>query len=207
MTSNLASSNMRINLNGKQMLIVEEDEGLISRWKRSLTEINISDKELVIIRNIVEAQQELCKNGMNYRIIIVDVMLPLNSKKLEEISKILEDLQIIRNEFLLHENQRNTTSETQEKYEKARERRPILLEQINGLLVEKGGIELIDKWLINNLSSHPPILFITCKSEDYIKELGYKAAHWKNVAWVVKPITGRIFIESIQDMLNNYEGE
>lgn len=194
--------NENIKFNGISILIVDDDITLTTKLKNELYQYNIN--KCTEIRSMEKANSELSEHGHEYELVILDIMLPETEKDYENIVNKNDELKIYR-ETLLHAEETITDlkPEDDKKLALARERRPIILQEIQDLIEMKGGLKILKEWF-NEYPDvpKPPIIIFSAFGDKELQDEAMHIAKWKNIEWLVKPVLPRKIVTTIQKMLD-----
>jgi len=203
----LKEEEVRERLVNRRVLIIEDDESLS---KRLVNEFKRYRAEVLVKYYVDSGLEELKKNGSNYQLIVVDVMLPQTKEEFQQIQRCRKEVDECVKILMQEDEAPPDDDEFGKRLEKAREQRKSLLNKIASLIRKLGGIEMVKDWL-NWLTKNqddedekierPPILYLTAVgNEDAIDE-GKKAAEDKDVEWLVKPVTGLRLLHAAGELI------
>ena len=193
----LKEEEIRESLEGKNILIIEDDESLS---KRLISVLKYYGVEVAIKYCVDSGLGELKECGLDYHLIVVDVMLNQTEEESQQIQswrkKVFECVEV-----LMQEDEADPKDdEFRKRLQKAREQRRTLLNQITSLIRKLGGIEMIEEWLgsltDNEKKKRPAILYLAAVGNEEAIERGKKAAKDRDVEWLIKPVTGSKLIRT-----------
>lgn len=199
----LPEEEVRKILEGKAVLIIEDDVGLSKRLKQ---EFNLYGGVVDIRHYIDSGIEELRRNGLHYNLVIIDVMLPQTESEFNQIQECRKEVENY-DQVLIREDEVDPTNEKFKKeLEDARRKREFLLKQMSSLINNHGGIEMIQNWIIGGLAegerhNRPAILYLTAVGNEESCNEGRKAAEDKNVEWLVKPVTSHKLMNTAAELL------
>lgn len=189
-------------LTGKSILIIEDDESLSKRLVNVFKRFGV----VVDIRYCVDSGLEVLKrNGLNYDLIVVDVMLPRTEDEFRQIQRCRsEEKECIK--VLMQEDEDDLDDEElAKKLEDTRKQRASLLKRIVSLITDRGGIEMVDKWLSELMDKEkkrrPAIFYLTAVGNEDMNSEGKRVVGDERVEWIVKPVTGTKIIQTAAHLL------
>lgn len=187
----LKEEEIRESLESKKMLIIEDDENLSKRLISAFKNYGA----VVTVRYCIDSGlEELKERGLDYHLIVVDVMLPQAEEESQQIQSCRKEVfECV--EVLMQEDEADPDDdEFRKRLEKARERRKSLLNQIGSLIRKLGGIEMLEEWVSSLIddekNERPAMLYLTAVGNEEAISRCNKAAGDKDIKWLVKPVTG-----------------
>ena len=189
-------------LTGKVICLVEDDDQLLEQLTHEFIEKGATNVEKV--QTVEEGRYLLEDGGTRFDLIVVDVMLPRTREDYNKIQQWKEELKAYRDTIIQNEEEGPDNDDFKRRLELARERRPLIINNINDLIDKEGGLNMIVDWNNHieqeNIKIHdsakklkrPPVLYLTALGDEKTMDRGKRIAG-PNSYWLVKPV----FIERI----------
>jgi len=203
----MSEEKIKENLAGKKILIIEDDESLP---KRLANEFGRYGAKAEVKHCVESGLEELKQNGLNYHLIVVDVMLPQTKEAFQQIQHWIKEITEYNEVFIQEDEAESNNVEFNKIVENAKHRRSVLLEKITKEINPRGGIEMVKDWLDwlkNNRDDEgekierPPILYLTAAGNVEIIMDGKEVAGAKDVEWLVKPVSGLKLMHTAAELL------
>jgi DNA-binding response OmpR family regulator len=193
-------------LEGKHLLVVEDDEGLSYRLVKEFERCGVSRvaQEYAVETGL----RELNNKGTKYDLIVVDVMLPKTEDDFRHIQDFRKELKECRKILREEDTADPGDGKYRQELAKARERWRPLNEAIALLIRKEGGIEMVKQWLEGLKGErHPPILYLTAVGNPNTKEPGLRAVELRHADWLVKPVTVDTLVDRAAELIAGDERE
>ena len=201
------------NLDKKTICIIEDDDQLLEQLTHEF--IKNGAGEVKKARIVDEALNILKTSGHNIDLIVCDIMLPRTWEDYKRIQQWKEELKAYRDIIIQNEEEGPDNNDFERRLELARERRPLIINQINDLIDKEGGLNIIQQWnklieqkndKINDPTkkfTSPPVLYLTAVGDEKNMDRGKRVAG-PNSYWLVKPVfVERIVNEAIKAITNS----
>jgi DNA-binding response OmpR family regulator len=182
-----------------RILIVEDDRELAENLF-FLIKLVIFKQEPVVVHTMEAAVREVANEAVGFGLVILDVMLPETEEHLKKIEQFQMMLDELRN--LIKSLKYKTDELSQSEIEAARDKRARCQRQIDDLVVQVGGIQLVEEWRKNKRDF--PVLFLTAVGDKDIVERGRRIAG-DDSDWITKPSTNELILEKCANLIENWE--
>lgn len=181
-------------LGGRRILVVEDDEPLAQRIAKLFQEY--TDREPEIARCMEDADKIIANNQELFSLLIIDVMLPKTHEDLEEIRNHEDTLNELRDQITTAGSRPLGDEARQQELLALRHKRSRVLEQIDGLIEEEGGIKLVEKWRSDASAYRQafPVLYLTAVGNEASMQRGHDVKG-DRVDWVVKPVPSETILQ------------
>lgn len=191
-------------LEGKQVLILEDDQELAELLKELFENegANVKCKECR-----EEAQRELSQQGIEYDLIVLDIMLPNMVKQIKRIRELDKELEKVRRVLRQEDELQEDDTGLMMQLESAYDKRSAILVEREALIDREGGIGLLEELTKSGKDTQqlPPILVLTAVGKKDVVKAGLDQLGGCG-DWIVKPVEPEYIIDkSVQLIQKAYQ--
>jgi DNA-binding response OmpR family regulator len=187
-------------LEGKIILVIEDDKLLKTGLQEAFEGQGCS--KIVLKECIENAFKEISKQGKDYDLIMLDIMLPETEKQLNRLRELEQELDEVRGVLRQEDEMDPDNNSLRDEIEKAYNKRATILREKDTLVNRRGGIELLEK--LNDkglLGNQLPILVLTAVGNKEDVYDGMKLLS-ESGDWLVKPVNVQTLINKAQELIN-----
>jgi DNA-binding response OmpR family regulator len=189
-------------MSAKIILIVEDESTIqeqVVRWLISF------EQTIFRAEHMVQAREILRDHWDEIELIIMDVMLPKDEKDAQKVKCLIETREEAYTKWLSLEDKRPSNGDLE--WRKARFAVDALDREIFDLLDTEGGINLILEHVQEEKKFQKPVLYLSARENQSIRDKGLTLIAKGKSDWLVKPITEGEVTLAVKRLLAKGKGE